>query len=56
MLFTEKEFATFRNFQNRLAKEFGETAYVGADNAGLGMSPFTENSALFAGISPVMKR
>jgi hypothetical protein len=33
MLFTEKEFATFRNFQNRLAKEFGETAYVGADNA-----------------------
>lgn len=32
MIFTEKEFTTFRNFQNRLAKEFGDSAYVGTDS------------------------
>lgn len=31
--FTQKEFEKLRNFQNRMAKEFGDTAYVGTDYA-----------------------
>ena len=33
LTFTEKEFNKFRFFQDRMAKEFGDTAYVGTDNA-----------------------
>ena len=33
LTFTQKEFDKFRSFQDRLAKEFGDTAYVGADYA-----------------------
>jgi hypothetical protein len=29
--FTQKEFDKFRSFQDRMAKEFGDTAYVGTD-------------------------
>ena len=32
MLFTEKDFDKFRNFQKRAEREFGENAYVGTDN------------------------
>ena len=31
--FTQKEFEKLRTFQNRMAKEFGETTYVGTNNA-----------------------
>ena len=30
--FTQNEFDKLRTFQNRMAKEFGETAYVGTNN------------------------
>jgi hypothetical protein len=33
LTFTQKEFEKFRTFQLRLAKEFGETVYVGTNNA-----------------------
>jgi hypothetical protein len=33
LTFTEKEFDKLRTFQDRLAKEFGDTAYVGTNNA-----------------------
>ena len=33
LTFTENEFNKFRSFQNRLAKEFGDTVYVGTNNA-----------------------
>ena len=33
LTFTEKEFEKLRSFQNRMAKEFGDTAYVGPDYA-----------------------
>jgi hypothetical protein len=33
LTFTQKEFDKLRNFQNRMAKEFGDTAYVGPDYA-----------------------
>jgi len=33
LTFTPKEFEKFRTFQLRLAKEFGDTAYVGTNNA-----------------------
>ena len=31
--FTQKEFDKLRTFQDRMAKEFGDTAYVGTNNA-----------------------
>ena len=31
--FTQKEFDKLRSFQDRMAKEFGDTAYVGTNNA-----------------------
>lgn len=31
--FTEKDFVQFRNFQNKINKVFGDTAYVGTDYA-----------------------
>jgi hypothetical protein len=31
--FTQKEFGKFRSFQDRMAKEFGDTVYVGTNNA-----------------------
>lgn len=33
LTFTEKEFDVLRKFQDRLAREFGSTTYVGTDNA-----------------------
>lgn len=33
LTFTQKEFDKFRSFQDRLAKEFGDTVYVGTNNA-----------------------
>jgi hypothetical protein len=33
IVFTEKTFKTLRNFQDAMAKLFGETAYVGPDSA-----------------------
>ena len=33
LTFTQKEFDTFRKFQDRLAKEFGESVYAGTNNA-----------------------
>lgn len=33
LTFTQKEFDKLRTFQERMAKEFGDTAYVGADYA-----------------------
>lgn len=31
--FNQKEFDKLRSFQDRMAKEFGDTAYVGTDSA-----------------------
>ena len=31
--FTQKEFDKYRSFQDRMAKEFGETVYAGTNNA-----------------------
>ena len=33
MTFTQKEFDKLRSFQDRMAKEFGDTVYVGTNNA-----------------------
>jgi hypothetical protein len=33
LTFTKKEFDKFRSFQDRMAKEFGDTTYVGTDYA-----------------------
>jgi hypothetical protein len=33
VVFTEKEFDVLRKFQNKMNAVFGESAYVGADNA-----------------------
>ena len=33
MTFNERDFSTLRKFQDRMAKEFGETAYVGTNSA-----------------------
>jgi hypothetical protein len=33
MVFTKKDFDALRNFQKRMEKEFGSTAYVGTDYA-----------------------
>lgn len=33
LTFTQAEFDKLRKFQDRLAKEFGDTAYVGTDHA-----------------------
>ena len=33
LTFTQKEFDTFRKFQDRLAREFGESVYAGTNNA-----------------------
>jgi len=33
LTFTQKEFDKLRSFQDRMAKEFGDTAYVGTNNA-----------------------
>ena len=33
LTFTQKEFGKLRSFQDRMAKEFGDTAYVGTNNA-----------------------
>jgi len=35
MLFTAKDFDTFRNFSKRLEKEYGANTYVGTDTATL---------------------
>ena len=33
LTFTSKEFDKLRSFQDRMSKEFGDTAYVGTNNA-----------------------
>jgi len=33
LTFTQKEFDKLRSFQDRMSKEFGDTAYVGTNNA-----------------------
>lgn len=52
MTFTEKDFATFRNFQNRLAKQFGEHACVGTDNVNVLVEYSPELKAMIRPLPP----
>ena len=46
LTFTEKEFDKLRSFQDRMAKEFGETAYVGTNHATVLVEYSTELAAM----------
>ena len=52
MLFTERDFSTFRNFQNRLAKQFGESVYVGTDYANVLVEYSPELKAMIRPLPP----